>query len=174
MMNGCQNNNFKYLIELLKRNNNMVIKKDKILEFSFGILTLFAIFILCVFFLNNSYFSSLRSKKDSDYKTYYAAFDDIDGVYDGSDVKLAGVNVGKLEKIFINENFQAVAKIKILKNYKISQDAMLIVGTSGFLGSKYLKILPGYKEEYLGQDDYFQFTQSSVGLESLLSLFNKK
>jgi phospholipid/cholesterol/gamma-HCH transport system substrate-binding protein len=151
----------------------MTIKKKDILEFGFGIITLFAILIICLFFVKGTYYSSIKKKSQDQYVSYYANFDDIDGLYEGSDVKIAGVNVGKLEKISINQDFQASIKINVLKEYEIAEDAMLIVATSGFLGSKYLKIIPGYKEKNLENNEYFNFTQSSLGLESLLSLFKK-
>lgn len=155
----------------------MTIKKDKILEFSFGFLTLFLVFLLCFIFFKNSYFSKVNSLKHKNYKTYYASFDDIEGVFEGSDIKIAGINVGKLEQIIIDENFQAVAKLKVLKDIKIPNDSMIIVATSGFLGSKFLKIIPSnvYEvKEYLNENEHFTYTQSSIGLENLLSLFNKK
>jgi len=145
------------------------MNKNKIFEFFFGFATIFAIIIIGVFFFKEPYKKIGQNK----YTSYYAVFDDIDGVYIGSDIKIAGINIGFIENILINKNFQAEVKINIIKDYKISEDSMIIVATSGFLGSKYLKIIPGYKENFLNENEFFQFTQSSINLENILGFLKK-
>jgi phospholipid/cholesterol/gamma-HCH transport system substrate-binding protein len=151
----------------------MDIKTNKIFEFIFGISSLFGIFILCIMILNNTYIKSIFKTHNSDYTYYYASFEDIDGVFTGSDIRLAGINIGKVDDISINQNSEALIKLKILKKYKISKDALIIVATSGFLGSKYLRITPGIKAEYLEEGESFLFTQSSLNVENLISLLKK-
>ncbi len=66
------------------------MNKNKIFEFFFGFATIFAIIIIGVFFFKEPYKKIGQNK----YASYYAVFDDIDGFYIGSDIKIAGINIG--------------------------------------------------------------------------------
>jgi phospholipid/cholesterol/gamma-HCH transport system substrate-binding protein len=149
----------------------MIFEKNKIFEFGFGLITLIAVGIIFAIFFQKYADSNL--KKNSAYNFYYATFEDIDGLSVGSDVKIAGVNVGKIDEINIDEHFQALIKIKVLKKYHISSDSMLMVNTVGFLGNKYLKITSGQEQQMMKNGDYFLLTQSSINIENLISFFKK-
>lgn len=101
-----------------------------------------------------------------------AKFDNIDGISDGSDVKISGVKVGIAQTPIIDEKtFRAKVVLKISKNIKIPSDSSIRVSSEGLLGSKYLAISPGGDEENLESGDEIFFTQSSVNFEELLGKF---
>ena len=129
----------------------------------------FVLFCAAFFF-----FSSFRSAKVSSYDGYYllAKFDNIDGISNGSDVKISGVKVGTVVDQFLDEkDFRGTLKISIIQNVKLPSDSSVKIASEGLLGSKYLAITPGGDEENLADGAEIQFTQSSVNLEELLGKF---
>lgn len=80
----------------------------------------------------------------SRYNDYTVYFYDVSGLSRKSDVQIAGVKVGWVENIeLINNGQQVRALVKVLKEYKLYNDAYGIIRQDGLLGSKYLEIIPG-------------------------------
>lgn len=81
----------------------------------------------------------------SRYNTYTMYFKDISGLSKKAEVKIAGVKVGWVEELSLiaDHEMQAEAKVMILNNYKLYQDAYAVVRQDGFLGPKYLEIIAG-------------------------------
>ena len=79
------------------------------------------------------------------YNTYTLYFNDISGLSRKAEVKIAGVKVGWVDNIILLENrrLEAEITIKVLKEYMLYEDAYGVVRQEGFLGSKYLEIVPG-------------------------------
>jgi phospholipid/cholesterol/gamma-HCH transport system substrate-binding protein len=79
------------------------------------------------------------------YNTYTIYFKDISGLTRKSEVKIAGVKVGWVEKITLvpHEIMQAEAQVMVLKDFKLYDDSYAIVRQDGLLGPKYLEIVPG-------------------------------
>jgi phospholipid/cholesterol/gamma-HCH transport system substrate-binding protein len=134
----------------------------------------FVLFCAAFFF-----FSSFNSAKAGKVKGYHliAKFENIDGIANGSDVKISGVKIGTVEEQFLDEkDFRATLKINIDSKVKLSTDSSAKIASEGLLGSKYLSITPGGDEENLKDGEEISFTQSSVNLEELLGkfIFNDK
>ena len=112
---------------------------------------------------------------NKDFYNLVASFDNIEGITIGTKVKIGGIEVGNVNKIFIDENYRPNLLLNIEKNIKIPIDSNLKISTSGLLGGKYLKILVGGEEEYFVNGDAFEFTESSMDLEDLITrfMFNK-
>ncbi len=141
-------------------------KNSNYFEIIVGTFVLFS----AIFFL----FTSFQSTKVSSANGYHliAKFENIDGITNGSDVKISGVKVGTIESQFLDEkDFRATLKINIDKSIKLPVDSSAKVGSEGLLGSKYLSISPGGDDQDLKDGDEIQFTQSSVNLEDLLGKF---
>ena len=66
-----------------------------------------------------------------------------------------------------------LVKFSALDKYKIPDDSIVMVATSGLMGGKYLRILPGTNSEFLEENDEVMFTQSSLNLEGLIALLKK-
>jgi len=127
--------------------------------------------LFCAIFF---FFNSFKNTKVSNLSGYnlIAKFDNIDGITNGSDVKISGVKVGTVIDQFLDEkNFRATLKINIDPNVKLPLDSSAKVASEGLLGSKYLAISPGSEEENLKDGEEIQFTQSSVNFEDLLGKF---
>jgi len=71
-----------------------------------------------------------------------AHFTTVAGLKTDTPVEIAGVKVGKVETIHL-ENYQAMVTMLINKEVKIQDDAIASIRTKGVLGEKYIEILPG-------------------------------
>lgn len=140
-------------------------KQNNYFEIIVGTFVLFC----AVFF----FFNSLKSAKIKDGGGYFllAKFDNIDGIANGSDVKISGVKIGTVQDQFLDESLRATLKITVNEGVKLSDDSSAKIASEGLLGSKYLSIQPGGGEDILKDGDEISFTQSSVNLEDLLGKF---
>ncbi len=73
--------------------------------------------------------------------------DSVNGIEKGSSVRLAGVPIGEVKSIRAVRSAEgdthAEAEAYIVDGVLIEEDAELRVGTMGFLGEKYIQIMPG-------------------------------
>jgi len=101
-----------------------------------------------------------------------AEFEKIDGINVGSLVKISGINIGKVVgQSLNNNNYYASVKIKINKDIKLPIDTSAEIVGLGFMGEKYISLVPGADNKYLSNGGSIEFTQSSLSLESLIGKF---
>ena len=72
----------------------------------------------------------------------YAVFDDAQGITPGASVLHAGVKVGRLKAITIEEG-KAVLHLEINQKAMIPKDAAFSIAASGLIGDTYVKISSG-------------------------------
>ena len=72
----------------------------------------------------------------------YAVFDDAQGITPGASVLHAGVKVGQLKAITIEEG-KAVLHLEINQKAMIPRDAAFSIAASGLIGDSYVKISGG-------------------------------
>ena len=131
----------------------------------FFVITLSIIFLFYVYFINNS------QKSDSGY-IIKARFQNVEGIIKGSDIMIAGIKVGIVEDIRLNnQDYSVDSDLRIFNYVKIPVDSNAAIVSSGFLGNKYIAINPGLSDATLNPKDYIQKTQSSINLESLIGKF---
>jgi len=104
-----------------------------------------------------------------------ARFSNIGGLKEGSDVEIAGVKIGKVSRISL-DNYEALVDMLIRPSVKIQEDSIASIRTQGIIGDKYIKISPGGASEYLKPNGLMTETESSIDIESLISkyIFEKK
>jgi len=103
---------------------------------------------------------------------YIASFNDVSGISVGSNIKLAGVTVGKVLELKLDEiNYTAEMVLGINKKIKIPNDSEIIITSEGLLGSNYVSISPGGSDIFLQANENFSFTQSSLSLNNLIQKF---
>lgn len=130
----------------------------------------FLVIIFSVFFV----FFTIKITNRSINKDYYrlsASFDNIEGVNIGTKVKIGGIEIGDVESFFIDANYRPTLTLRIKKDVQLPVDSNLKISTSGIIGGKYLKILVGGEEEYFVNGDSFEFTESTMDLEDLITRF---
>ncbi|MEX1119565.1 MAG: outer membrane lipid asymmetry maintenance protein MlaD [Terrimicrobiaceae bacterium] len=98
-----------------------------------------------------------------------ARFANAGGLNAGSSVLVAGVTVGRVEKVQMDPvDYSAIATLQIQSTLKIPADSMASIKTSGLIGDKFVALLPGADESYLEPGARITMTESSVDLESLI------
>jgi len=141
--------------------------KRENLEIAVGIFVLIGVLAL-------GYLSFKLGKIDmfsSGYYTVYAEFDKIGGIRKGSVVEIAGVPVGSVERVRINDKYNAEVEIKILNSIKLPDDSFASIRTKGLIGEKYIQITPGGSEQYIAQNGKIRETESSIDIEEVLSKY---
>ncbi len=103
--------------------------------------------------------------------TLYADFDNISGVKSGAEVQIAGVTVGSVTGLVLNEYDQARAELQLNKDIKLAKDSIASVKSQGIIGDKLIQLTPGGDEDLYKAGDVIVDTESSVDLESLISKF---
>jgi phospholipid/cholesterol/gamma-HCH transport system substrate-binding protein len=104
-----------------------------------------------------------------------ARFNNISGLKEGAEVNIAGVKIGKVSKIYLND-YQAFVELLINPNVKIQEDSIASIRSQGIIGDKYVKISPGGTEEHIKPNGIISETESTVDIEELISkyIFEKK
>ena len=129
----------------------------------FVVILIAAAFFIYVYKISNTF-----NAKDGYILT--AHFQNIEGLANGSDVKLSGIKIGSIDKITLEKNtYFAVVYLRIQKGISISEDSRAIVTTSGLLGGRYINIDPGSSDENLSPNSQIKLTQSALNLEDLIS-----
>lgn len=98
-----------------------------------------------------------------------AQFSNIGGLKIGSRVNLAGVRIGRVSNIEIDQQtYEAKVTLNIENKYKIPEDSDASILTAGLLGEQYIGIGPGASYTYLKQGGKIILTQSAVILEQVI------
>jgi phospholipid/cholesterol/gamma-HCH transport system substrate-binding protein len=101
-----------------------------------------------------------------------AHFDNIGGLKLRAPVKAAGVIVGRVESVTLdNKTYEAVVSLKIDNGYQFSKDTIAAILTSGLLGEVYIGLEAGGDLQMLADGGRIAKTQSAVVLEKLISQF---
>jgi phospholipid/cholesterol/gamma-HCH transport system substrate-binding protein len=103
--------------------------------------------------------------------TVFADFDNISGVKSWAEVQIAGVTVGTVTGLGLNEYDQARAELQLNREIKLPKDSIASVKSQGIIGDKLIQITLGGDEEEYKEGDVILDTESSVDLESLISKF---
>ena len=110
----------------------------------------------------------------SDLKTFegyavIAKFDRIDGLVEGSDVKMSGIKIGSVVAQELDtQTYLANLTMNVKKSVRLPQDSSIRVASNGLLGEKYLSITPGGEDKMIKPGGEITHTQGSVDLLSLV------
>lgn len=124
-------------------------------------------------------FYAYMGSKTHDSKGYplVVKFSKVDGLVEGSDVKMGGIKIGYVDTLTMDtDTFEAVARIVLQDHIKLPRDSSAAIISESLLGGKYLSVTPGGDEENLEPGSEIVHAQSSVILESLIGqmVFNNK
>lgn len=105
--------------------------------------------------------------------TLTAKFRSVEGLNVGSDVRLAGVKIGTLTGISLDQqSYKAVTELAVDSTVLIPDDADIKVATDGLLGGAFLEITAGGSPFMLEDGGEIFLTQGSVSLINLLMKFS--
>ncbi len=99
-----------------------------------------------------------------------AVFSNSGGLKEGSSVVIAGVEVGRVKKIYLDE-YRAHTILTLPSGVEIQEDAIASIKTKGLIGEKYVEITPGGSEKVLKPRERIRDTQPAVDLEQLISRY---
>ena len=124
------------------------------------------IFLLLLFFINH--FSGNFNQDKFSFTSY---FNYTEGLEIGSDVVLAGIDVGKVTGLELQDDGVLVSG-SINNEYAIPSDSILIIRSNGIFGKKSLLIEPGFGDNI--QDNYYEFsrTKDSYSVDMFLRYLN--
>ncbi len=101
-----------------------------------------------------------------------ARFTSVTGLRAGSEVYMLGINVGRVEKLAMDQEKQkAVVEIRIRQGIKIHTDAIAAIKTEGLIGDKYLDIDPGGAGEVLRAGGTITETVPPVEIADLIGKY---
>ena len=100
-----------------------------------------------------------------------AVFPSVAGLKVGALVEIAGVEVGRVKSLNLDEDYQARVVLDIDWEVKLQEDSIASIKTKGLLGEKYVEILPGGADEIIENGGKIQDTEPPIDLEELISKF---
>ena len=101
-----------------------------------------------------------------------ASFRSADGVSVGTDVRLAGVKVGRVTELRLDpETYRARTVFTVREGVDVPDDSAVAISSEGLLGGNYVEIMPGGSPFHFEPGDEIEFTQGAVSLVSLLMKF---
>ena len=137
------------------------------MEFFVGIFVLIG--LLCVSYLTIQ-LGKMEIFSSKGY-TLTAKFSTSTGLRSGANVDIAGVNVGRVIKIELDQDYYSVVHIRIRDGIKIPDDTGVSIKTNGLIGDKYVSLTPGGASDYLADRGELTETNAPVDIEELISKY---
>ena len=101
-----------------------------------------------------------------------ASFRSADGISVGTDVRVAGINVGTVSALDLDPaTFKANATFTVKKILQLPDDSDVKISSESLLGGNFVEITPGASDTMLAAGDEIVNTQGSVSLLNLLMRF---
>jgi len=102
----------------------------------------------------------------------YARFNSVTGLRVDSPVEIGGIEVGRVEQLTIDQDKQqSVVKLRIEKGFRVYEDAIASIKTSGLIGDKYITIDPGGGADLLKPGGTITDTNSPIDVEDLIGKY---
>ena len=128
------------------------------------------VLLVAILFLTFAY-SSSNAGRVAGYEVT-AKFGRIDGLLNGSDVRVSGIKVGSIIDQHLDPTtFQAVVRLSIRDDIKLPADTAARILSDGLLGSNYLSLEPGGADEIIEPNGEIEVTQDPVNIADLLGRF---
>jgi phospholipid/cholesterol/gamma-HCH transport system substrate-binding protein len=101
-----------------------------------------------------------------------ARFPNVAGVSPGTDVRVAGIKVGRVTRQSLDPgSYQAIVEFGIDKALKLPIDSSAAVTTEGLLGGTYVALTPGGETTMLKPGEEITETSGATDLMSLVGSF---
>ncbi len=107
---------------------------------------------------------------NSKFYTATALFDSVAGLKKGANIEIAGVQVGKVTNIGLEDDL-AFVELSIYKEIKVTDDTIASIRTNGVIGEKFIKLTPGGSDEYIENGGTIIDTESAISIEELISKY---
>ena len=135
---------------------------NSLIHFKIGL-----IFLLLLFF---TYFLSINFLQ-KDKISFTSFFNYAEGLENGTDVVIAGIDVGKVTNLKFKDNGVLVSGT-INDQYAIPSDSILIIRSNGIFGKKSIIIEPGFGDIIQDSNYDFTSTKDSYSVDMFLRYLN--
>ena len=99
-----------------------------------------------------------------------ADFPSVGGLKAGSTIEIAGVEVGRVDRITL-QDYQARVTMVIQPQIKLQEDSIASIKTKGLIGERYVRISPGGSEKLIPPNGRIREVEPPVDIEELLSKY---
>jgi phospholipid/cholesterol/gamma-HCH transport system substrate-binding protein len=100
-----------------------------------------------------------------------ARFANIGGLRPGNQVFIAGVPIGRVDKIDLDSQYAAIVHMKVREDVRLPSDTIASVKTSGLIGDTFIALAPGADSKNLAPGEMITDTEPAMDLESLIRRF---
>lgn len=97
-----------------------------------------------------------------------ATFDDIGGLSARAPVRVAGVKIGQVAGIDLDDDLRATVRLEVDADVGLSIDSSAAIRTAGLLGDQFIAVELGAEDDVLVDGEAFQFTESALSIEKLV------
>jgi phospholipid/cholesterol/gamma-HCH transport system substrate-binding protein len=133
-------------------------------HFLIGLIFLFLIFFLFSIYINLNFNDSTK---------FNALFKYAEGIEIGSSVKIAGIKIGEVTSIELNDGSVYLSGL-IDSAHPIPSDSILQIQSDGIFGNKYLLIEPGFDFPFENNKEIlFTNTSDSYSIDMFLRYLSK-
>jgi len=99
-----------------------------------------------------------------------ADFPSVGGLKAGSTIEIAGVEVGRVDRILLHD-YQARVYMVIQPQIKLQDDSIASIKTKGLIGERYVRISPGGSDKIIPPNGRIREVEPPVDIEELLSKY---
>ncbi len=101
-----------------------------------------------------------------------ARFNRVEGLRDGSDVRVSGIKVGSVVSQELDaKTFVAVVRLSIEPDIKLPVDTVATITSSGLFGDNYVALEPGNEDATIKPGGQIDHTQAPMNLQSLIGQY---
>ena len=91
------------------------------------------------------------------------------GLKNGDNVKISGINVGKIINLDLDlDDYNAKVAIKLNQNIKIPDDSSARITSTSLLGGNFIDIIPGVSDTYMKPNEIIYNTSDPVSFTDML------
>ena len=99
-----------------------------------------------------------------------ATFNNGSGLRRGTPVVIAGVDVGRVESVWL-EDYEAKVRMLIRSGLVLQNDTIASVKTKGLIGEKYIELTPGASDKLIKPGGLIRDTQPALDMEALIGKY---
>ncbi|WP_447637170.1 MlaD family protein [Flavobacterium microcysteis] len=102
----------------------------------------------------------------NDYKTFYAVYDEVEGLAPSAPITINGLAVGKVNSITLNENGKLLVELQVKTDFPISKSSVAKIYEPSFIGGKSIAIIPNFKDPVEAENGQTLLTEVKPGMLS--------
>jgi len=101
----------------------------------------------------------------------HATFDEVGGLKPRAPVAVAGVTVGQVREVALDELLRARVTLEVDEDLALPVDSSAGIRTQGLLGDQFVALEPGGEDALLKTGEEIEFTESALSIERLIGKF---